>query len=229
MFAGWQPSSIRIKTAQSAISTKAGHPPGLNSLAPGLKEKLLARGLSLEHAEVEDVGVAGCPLAAAAMPASGGCAVATGSSAAGEAAAAVLPFVGATGAHGGGGEGAEAASASGVACSDGDSAVSEAEVEEAFPPSWLKVRSFSRRSSRLAARKNKFISNASSMSASCWLTNAMTDKSQMATSHAAYNLRLRVSCWPAHSLALGLVGGLAGLKLLEGSARPVIHTRRARV
>jgi hypothetical protein len=131
--------------------------PGLNSVALGLKEKLLAKGLSFEDAELAEPGVGGCPPAAEAdsftaspVPASFACATTGGSAAA---AAAVLLFAGgnALRAPGGGGDGAEAASASGVACSDGDSAVSEADVEDGgLPPSWLNVRSFSRRSSRLA-------------------------------------------------------------------------------
>lgn len=45
--------------------------PGLNSVAPGLKEKLLARGLSFDDAELAELGVGGCPPAgeAASLPA----------------------------------------------------------------------------------------------------------------------------------------------------------------
>ena len=124
--------------------------PGLNSEAPGLKEKLLAKGLSFDDAELAELGVGGCPPAgaAASLPAasvSASCGNASGGGAVAPAAGPILLL-----ALGGGGDGAEAASASGVAYSDGDSAVSEADVEDGgLPPSWLNVRSFSRRPSRL--------------------------------------------------------------------------------
>ena len=125
--------------------------PGLNSEAPGLKEKLLAKGLSFDDAELAELGVGGCPPAgaAASLPAAGmtaSCGTASGGGAVAPAADGPILLL----ALGGGGDGAEAASASGVAYSDGDSAVSEADVEDGgFPPSWLNVRSFSRRPSRL--------------------------------------------------------------------------------
>ena len=126
--------------------------PGLNSVAPGLKEKLLAKGLSFDDAELAELGVGGWPPAgaAASLPAAGASASDGTTSGGGAVAPAadgpILLLV-----LGGGGDGAEAASASGVAYSDGDSAVSEAEVEDGgFPPSWLNVRSFSRRPSRLS-------------------------------------------------------------------------------
>jgi hypothetical protein len=125
--------------------------PGLNSVAPGLKEKLLAKGLSFDDAELAELGVGGCPPAgeAASFPAAAlsvSCGTASGGGTVAPAADGPILLL----ALGGGGDGAEAASASGVAYSDGDSAVSEADVEDGgLPPSWLNVRSFSRRPSRL--------------------------------------------------------------------------------
>lgn len=51
----------------NAVTLPYLHTPGLNSLAPGLKEKLLAKGLSFEDAEVAELGVGGCPAAAAPL------------------------------------------------------------------------------------------------------------------------------------------------------------------
>ncbi len=150
---GCQSEAVRFKPVGQGQENPVNNPPGLNSFAPGLKEKLFAKGLSFEAADIAEPGVDGwppdsataAPLAAESAPAASALPPAP----------ADLPFVGGVPlatepAADAGGDGAAAASDSGVACSEGDSADSEAEAEEGpLPPSLLKVRSRSRSSSRL--------------------------------------------------------------------------------
>ena len=131
------PKDDRIPKHRSSSGRARSKPaPGVNSFAPGLKEKLLANGLSFEDAELADLGVGNRPPLPAAETAPGAVVLpstlpaATASSPPAPAAAAILPLVGGCAPASNGGGDAAAASDSGVACSEGDGARSEADAED---------------------------------------------------------------------------------------------------